>query len=134
MVLAGGYNESSRLSTIELAQPNAESTTLSVRLPVALSRSCIVAWDNDTFMVIGGYSRTSTNGRSETYFINIANNEVTNGPNLINERFEHACSQMIVNGEEFVVVTGGFGTGKRSTELLSKSNIQNGWQAGNYSV
>ena len=131
MVLAGGYNESSRLSTIELAQPNAESTTLSVRLPVALSRACIVAWDNDTFMVIGGYS--SNGDRRETHFINIANNTVTNGPNLKYARYYHACTQMIVNGEEFVIVTGGFGA-KWSTELLSKSNIQNGWQTGNHSV
>ena len=54
---------------------------------------------------------------------------------LINARFRHACSEMTVNGEEFIVVTGGNPV-KQSTEYLSKSNYDlnsesnGGWQVG----
>ena len=76
LVIAGGFN-GSRLDTIEVVAPNTKSKTLSVRLPVAIVGSCIVPWDTDTFLIIGGYSGSS---RKQTNFIHLANNTITTGP------------------------------------------------------
>ena len=93
--------------------------------------SCIVKWDNNTIMLIGmGASK------KETFFINMGNKTVTPGPKLLKGRQSHGCSEMTVNGEEFVVVTGGKGQVAdkisyiKSTEILPKSSFGKGWQAG----
>ena len=100
-------------------------------MPVETHHSCIVPWDANTFMVIGGnpdpgYSTTSQIG---TFLFNLNDNTVTIGPALINARFRHACSEMTVNGEEFIVVTGGNPV-KQSTEYLSKASFNDGWKEG----
>ena len=128
LVIAGGYNRNF-LSSIELASPNARTTTLPRGLPLGLRSSCIVPWDANTFMVIGGYS--SSGGRRETYFITPSNKTVTNGPKLQNARYNVACHDMIVNGEEFIIVIGGHGSGHEKTiEVLSKARVGDGWKMG----
>ena len=127
LVLAGG-KASNRVSTIELASPNTRSTTLSVRLPVGLSHSCIVPWDSDTFMVIGGDDGGS---KKKTYFVHMNNDTITNGPNLLKGRYYLACHEMIVNNEAFILVTGGHHV-ERSTEVLSKNNYRDGWKKGKH--
>ena len=103
-----------------------------ITLPVETHSSCIVPWDANTFMVIGGnpsssgYTKFSQIG---TFLVNLNDNTVTVGPALINARFRHACSEMTVNGEEFIVVTGGNPV-KQSTEYLSKASFNDGWKEG----
>ena len=130
LVLAGGFgNGRDKLSTIEMVAPNTKSGLLTIELPVAMVGSCIVPWDNTTFMVIGGYSDSA---RKETYFFHMGNNTISNGPKLLTERSSHACHEINVNGEEFIVVVGGRKGGKvyTSTEVLPKSSYTNGWQYG----
>ena len=45
LLVAGGEDSSRILNTIELVSPNTRSRTLSVKLPVGVSSSCIVEWD-----------------------------------------------------------------------------------------
>ena len=123
LVIAGGSN-GTNLDTIEVVAPNTKSKTLSVRLPVAMFGSCIVPWDTDTFLIIGGQYATS---RKQTYFINMANNTYTAGPDLLTGRVFFACNTMNVNGEDFIIVAGGF-PAQKSTEYLPKANIASGWQ------
>merc|ERR1712029_1122299 len=95
LVVAGGYDENS-LATIEVVAPNTRSRTLPIRLPVAMSGSCIVPWDTNTFLIIGG---SSGRYRTQTYFIHMANNTYTYGPSLLTARFSFACQTMKINGE-----------------------------------
>ena len=133
LVVAGGHDGyGNRFNTIELVAPNTRSRTLSVKLPVAVLYSCIVEWDENSFMLIGGY-RSSGGGsfgeRRETYIIDTDKNTITNGPNLKTGRYHHGCEKIDVNGESFIVVSGGYGV--RSTEVLSVANYRNGgWQYG----
>ena len=76
LVIAGGNAGHSYTSTIEMASPNTKSTMLPIELPQALSGACMVLWDSNTLMLIGG-------GRGDkTYFINMKNNTISNGPKL----------------------------------------------------
>ena len=128
LVIAGGYNRN-YLATIEVVALNTRSETLPIRLPVAMSGSCIVPWDTNTFLIIGGYSG---NYRTQTYFIHMANNTYTNGPSLLTSRSHFACHTMQVNGEDFIIVAGGSYHRKffRSTEYLQKANYASGWKKG----
>jgi len=122
LVIAGGY-DGNYLATIEVVAPNSRSETLPIRLPVAMSGSCIVPWDTNTFLIIGGSSGNS----KQTYFIHMANNTYTNGPNLLTGRYDFACHTMQVNGEDFIIVAGGHGA-EKSTEYLQKANYGSGWE------
>merc|ERR1712029_769016 len=127
MVMAGGWNgKSLRMATIEVVAPNTKSEILPIRLPVAMEESCIVPWDTNSFFIIGGYSGSN---RKQTYFINMANNTYTNGPSLLTARREFACHTMQVNGEDFIIVAGGWGPDAwKSTEYLQKANYASGWK------
>merc|ERR1711862_814290 len=124
LVIAGGSGR--RLSTIKVASPNTR-TTLSVRLPVETSSSCIVPWDDNTFMVIGGF--TSDGATTRTYFVNMNTERLTNGPSLLKARGHMGCNEIIVNGESYIIVAGGTGA-SASTEYLSKSSTGNKWKTG----
>lgn len=89
------------------------------------TKTCIVNWDANTIMLIGADSQ-HTGKNKETLFINIGNKTVTPGPQLKHGRYGIACHEMSVNGESYVVVTGG----GKSTEILPKSSFGNGWQRG----
>merc|ERR1711963_374774 len=65
----------------------------------------------------------------DTYFIHMGNNTIADGPKLTLGRYSHGCHEMIINGQDCVVVTGGFGA-LNSTEILVKSNLANGWMLG----
>ena len=136
LVLAGGYssypsnlrpNRDDIFETIEMASPNHKSTTLPVELPVALAASCVVQWDSNTFMLIGGAS--GRRHEKETYFINVKSNIITAGPSLNKRRAYHACQEIVVNDASYIVVTGGLGT-EMSTEILAKSSMTNNWEYG----
>ena len=117
LVVAGGSGGSGG-RTIEVLSPTNRSRTLNVTLPADSSGPCLVPWDEDTFMVIGS--------SDETYFINMVTNKLSNGPKMHIGRYAHACNEMTVNGETFIVVAGG-----TTTEVLSKSSKSNGWKRGN---
>ena len=123
LVIAGGYN-GGILDTIEVVAPNTKAKTLPIRLPVAMFGSCIVPWDTNTFMIIGGDSGSY---RTQTYFIHMANNTYTNGPSLLTSRSYFACHTMKINGEDFIIVAGGSGA-EKSTEYLQKANYGSGWK------
>ena len=131
LLIAGGWN-GTRLATIEVVAPNTKSETLPIRLPVAMSGSCIVPWDANTFMIIGG--RDSGSDRNDTYFINIANNTYTTGPTLLIARAYSACHNLKINGEDFIIVAGGSRYSdsspnvSNSTEYLQKANYASGWK------
>jgi len=123
-LVIGGGNNGYYLDTIEVVAPNTRSETLPIRLPVAIRNSCIVPWDANTFMIIGGDSGSY---RTQTYFIHMANYTYTNGPTLLTSRSHFVCHTMKINGEYFIIVAGGRGAWK-STEYLQKANYGSGWK------
>ena len=128
LVLSGGSGSSGKLKSIELVSPNGRSKTLSVQLPLGLSSHCSIKWDSETVMIIGGLD-TKRRKRAETYFINVRTNTLKNGPSLNNARYVFACEELKVHGQSYIVVSGGSGADK-STEVLDKTNIGQGWQKG----
>ena len=126
LLIAGGSDKN-----IAAKSPNSESRLLPMTLPSKIGHSCIVKWDENTFLLVGGSNwPTKPYERKETYFIHMDNNTVTNGPDLLIPRKQHACNEIIANGESFIIVAGGNDANEKSTEYLSKSNVQNGWQKG----
>ena len=133
LVLSGGSGSSGQLKSMELVSPNERSKTLSVQLPLGLASHCSINWDSETVLIIGGYrakkSTKKERRRAETYFINVKTNTLKNGPSLNNGRHAFACEDLKVQGKSYIVVSGGSG-GYRSTEVLDKTNIGQGWQRG----
>ena len=78
-------------------------------------------------MIIGG---ENGGARKQTYFVDMNNNAYTNGPNLLAGRYYFACHTMKVNGEDFIIATGGSGSSGsgRSTEYLQRANWKSGWK------
>jgi len=127
LLLTGGSNEN-RLSSIEMLSPNTTAQTLSVQLPTGFYGHCQVPWDSEKFFVIGGFG---SRDRVKSYFINVKTNQRTNGPSLNTARNGHACGELEVNGKTFIIVTGGWNgyyNYPRSTEVLDKNNVGQGWQ------
>merc|ERR1711976_110095 len=111
---------------IQLVSPKTGSRTLSARLPRTLNRPCIVKWNDSTVFVSGGYSGST---RRETFFVNIVEDTITNGPDLQNGRYAHGCNEIVINNVPYIVVTGGWNPhAHKSTEILSKEDYTNGWQ------
>ena len=137
LVMVGGFKswkDGRVLSTIEVASPNTKTRILPINLPKGLQFSCLVPWDNETFMVIGGSGFSK-----KTYFASMKNSTLVDGPPLIMGRMFHACNEIVVNGEAFIVVTGGhvggtIGLGpdleQRLVEVLSKTSYTKGWVKG----
>ena len=144
LVIARGMHLNDVISTsIEVVggRKTKARTLEDIKLPHEAFRSCIVPWDTDTFLVIGGNLDDATiphpkYSQKATYFVNIEKKTVIKGPDLKKARYYHACGEMIVDGEEFIVVTGGhgmayWGSTQNSTEYLSKANFEDvGWQEG----
>merc|ERR1712218_42894 len=57
----------------------------------------------------------------------MANNTYTNGPSLLTKRWLSACHTMKINGEDSIIVAGGWGA-EKSTEYLQKANYGSGWK------
>ena len=130
LVIAGGTGKFGNLKTIEVVAPNTRSR-LPITLPVGVHAPCIVAWDTNTFLIIGGNKGGviywTVNNRKQTYFIDVTNNTITEGPELLTARSMFGCHTIKVNGEDFIVVAGGLGAGL-STEYLQKANFASGWK------
>ena len=133
LILAGGADYNYR-THLELAAPNTKAIVSTIKLPSIGTSYCIVKWNEDTFMMIGGGGSTGK-WRNDTYFVNLANKTVTRGPDLLYWRMGNACHTINVKNQEYIVVGGGIAEdaeGKRTTitEYLQKSNYKAGWKAG----
>ena len=97
---------------------------LSLTLAIALYNSCIAPWDTDTFMIIGGCDNNGCH-KKVTYFVFTNNETITTGPELKIGRNGHACNEIVVGGQAYVIVAGGQSDDARwSSEVLSKSSVQ----------
>ena len=126
LVMVGGQVGVSA-SGIELVSPETGTRKLKTKLPIDdLIGACMVPWDTNSIMVIGGYHNGKSMGR--TYIIDTVEDNWSGYPSLKVPRYNHACQELTVNGESYIVVVGGKGV--QSTEFLSKSNYEKGWKEG----
>ena len=95
LVIARGLGLDGMSTSIEVVggRKTKARTLEDIELPHETHASCIVPWDADTFLVIGG--NPDTNGMTKysqkgTYFVNIKDKTVINGPDLKDARFRHA--------------------------------------------
>ena len=68
----------------------------------------------------------------QTWIINPKDNfKMKPGPNLLEERVEHACGTMKINGKTFIVAAGG--KDRKSVEILDTTlpNVNVSWRKGN---
>ena len=115
------------MKTIELVTPNSRAKTLSIQLPFGFYMHCHVPWDSETFLVTGGVNHGG--GKADTFFVHVNNATLTNGPRLKLPRWNHACAELNVLEKSYVIVSGGQGASK-TTEVLDKGNVGQGWQQG----
>ena len=136
LVIAGGAKVNGDFDTlqnsIEVLSPGQESRELDVTLPKAIQELCVVSWDEDTIFVIGGKDKRGF-ARAETYIINIKTLKIIDGPKLKIPRHSHACQELQIEGRNYVVVVGGYIFTRgllKSTEVLDKGNLDQGWVSG----
>lgn len=99
-------------------------------LPEAMYAHCSIQINDSVILVTGG---NSGNANKKTYYHNFKNGEWSDGPELLNARYMHACKSFYLNNEKTLVVAGGIGDeGKlKSVEFLSLEHEDKGWYSGN---
>ena len=128
--MVGGSDGNSRLDSILALKPNTRTSTLSAQLPDGLYGACLIQWNETTILVTGGYSGQF---ETRTTFINTETDRVTPGPALQKGRTRHGCHEISIQGHPYIMVGGGYGDGYtalKSTEVLDKWNVNQGWTEG----
>ena len=91
------------------------------QMPTGLDHHCVVALNDDMILVIGGYS-----GQRErrTFLYNLLTEKWSNGPELAQERVDHACG-VYDNGENLLIyVIGGF-DGSEALDSVEVTTLEN---------
>ena len=84
-------------------------------------------------IVTGGY--TGSSSVQTTSIIDIANDQITSGPDLNVARYRHACNTVEIGSKNYAIVVDGYGGGTRlaSTELLDLDQLDQGsWIIGKH--
>ena len=118
-----------------------QETTKGPELPFTIFSHCMVQVDDQTVYIIGGKQEKEFNsvgkaelkGLRQTWKIDPTNNfAIQPGPDLIEERADHACATMKIKEKIFIVAAGG--VNNRSVELLNTSAPEDGWKCGKYMI
>ena len=108
-VLGGSDGLFSHLSSTEYIQIGIGSST-GPELPLAWhARHAMVALNQSTVMLIGGYSSTLQSSLSKTFYYQESNQDWIPGPEMDQARYEHAAGLGIdtATSEQYIAVTGG---------------------------
>ena len=85
-------------------------------------------------MIVTGGLANSGGAQKTTSIVEVFNDQVTSGPDLIVERYEHACNTIEIGTKKYAIVVGGSNSnaGKlTSTELLDLDQLNQGsWISG----
>ena len=124
--VTGGYNGVGLASTEYVKMTG---TMPGPDLPVALVYHAMVAINNTCSMVIGGEDQNLGYSAS-TFYYDHNEGEWTIGPSLMQARYDHAAGIVTdeVTDENFVAVTGGYGSGYLDTTEFLQDGI---WVQGN---
>ncbi len=95
LLIAGGYDGSTTLSTVETFDGNLWNLTMFAVLPTKIMIHCMVKINNTMLLQIGGTVDSTFQGTTQnTYFFDIILNKWTSGPKLNIGRIEHSCAVM----------------------------------------
>jgi len=111
------------LNSILALEPNTRPKVI-YALPHGLKDACVVPWNDTTMLVTGGWS-----GKYETrtHFVNIETETVTPGPALQIGRYDHGCQEIMVQGQPYIMVGGGWGPGATTSTEMLKKDIGQSW-------
>ena len=106
-------------------------------IPAALTRTCVVALDDNELFVTGGsYINGPTGYSDKSYLYHSDTKEWEELPGLLTPRDYHMCARVHnSNGEEEVIVAGGYSCGPEDCigflDVVDIYNIQSGeWRKG----
>ena len=129
LFMVGGKSETnSRLDRILALKTNTTTVKWNSRLDHGLSSACVVPWTKTTFLVTGGNAGRVGQYEDKTYFVNIETKRVYEGPVMHNARSGHGCTEIMVKGQAYVMVVGGYDA-EKSTEMLKKG-VMTKWTKG----
>ena len=95
LLITGGYDGSTTLSTVESFDGNVWSQTMFADLLTSIQGHCMVKINNTMLLQIGGTIDNSYDGTTDkTYFFDIILNEWIAGPKLNVGRIYHSCAVM----------------------------------------
>ena len=126
--VTGGYNGNKLDSTEIMALDG--TVTSGPSLPEIRYGHCMVVLNNDEFMILGSDSSSSLYRNTMTY--NANSGTFTNGPSMLHNRQDGACSifqSKLHNDRPVVLVAGGYGD-NGTPELLDYSQENAQWEEG----
>ncbi len=96
--------------------PSGSQSVYGPDLPESRHSHCLVQFDQETYMVIGGYA--SSGMTSSTYFFHVGNQSWTEGPELSIKRSSMSCQVLETPSgtERVVLVAGGASSGTEQIE------------------
>ncbi len=95
LLITGGYDGSTPLSTVESFDGNVWNQTMFADLPTTIDGHCMVKINNTMLLQIGGAVNNYYSGTTEnTYFFDIIQNKWIPGPKLNVGRIYHSCALM----------------------------------------
>merc|ERR1711976_433789 len=95
-------------------------------LPWTLSFSYILKINETTGFITGGMQDGGWS--PETHFVNLQTLDVTSGPRMQTERWNHGCANFHFGGKTYALVAGGWGLD--STEILDLEQSHPTWTVG----
>ena len=126
--VTGGYN-GNRLRSTEIMALDG-TVTSGPNLPADRYGHCMVVLNNDEFMILGSDSSGSLYRNTMTY--NANSGTFTNGPSMLHDRRDGACSifySKLHNDRPVLLVAGGYGD-NGTPELLDYSQENAQWEEG----
>jgi hypothetical protein len=95
LLITGGYDRSTTLSTVESFDGNLWNQTMFADLPTTIGLHCMVKINNTMLLQIGGTIDNIYPGTTDkTYFFDIIQNKWIAGPKLNVGRIAHSCAVM----------------------------------------
>ena len=102
---------------------------LNISLPYNISEHCSVMMNSSTALVIGGYSNNAP--INKTFFINLDENTLREGPVMNSKRSYHSCGRILVNDTYLIIAVGGeidLNNNLDSVEILDEKTFS--WKLG----
>ena len=128
LLVTGGHVSNKQSDTIELVGLNGTEVISDLKLPKPSVDHCQIYWNETTWLFVGV--------ADETYFVNFEEKKWSKGPTLNEKRRPPTCATLQLEDKQYIVVAGGYnghpnyGNFLKSTEILDKQAIENGWTMG----
>ena len=130
-ITGGYYNYEVNFNLSLLVKPFENVAEPGPPLPYEVMTPCMVQWDEDTFVMIGGSGKQGGGPRTSYYIF--SKGEWQDGPQLLHRRNVPACATMTLSsGRKIIMVAGASGTDGSATEWIEpvKGTTEYEWVKG----